>query len=180
MRGWFKLIAVGLTLSYPFWVYWGMQSSSFWLLILVMLCMVALRCASGVSVGERNVLVLAVIGVSTVMLIWGEQLGFKFYPVMINAGFLFLFASSLVYPPTFVERIAKLAKSEITPKSISYMRRVTFVWSLFFFLNGSIALQTAVWGSDEEWLLYNGFIAYLLIGILAGSEWLVRQKVMRN
>ncbi len=55
---------------------------------------------------------------------------------------------------------------------------MTLVWSIFFVVNGSVAAATALWASDEIWVLYNGFIAYLLIGTLAAGEWLLRQRVM--
>ena len=42
---------------------------------------------------------------------------------------------------------------------------------------GKSALVTALWMSDRAWALYNGLIAYVLIGLLFGAEWLVRQRV---
>ncbi len=180
MKLWLKWSAIGLSLAYPFWVYWGLQLPNSWPMLAVIVGMVVFRCLSGISASERNVLIVAVLGVVLTMLLWGEQLGLKFYPVMMNAGFLLVFAGSLLYPPTMVERIAKLAKSETTPQSIRYMRQVTLVWALFFLANGTVALYTAVWGSSELWLLYNGCLSYILIGVLAGGEWLVRQRVMRN
>ncbi|MBL4621504.1 MAG: hypothetical protein JKY89_03820, partial [Immundisolibacteraceae bacterium] len=49
-----------------------------------------------------------------------------------------------------------------------------------FMVNGSIAAMLALYGSLEMWTLYNGFIAYLLIGILFGGEFLVRQYIKRR
>jgi uncharacterized membrane protein len=34
-----------------------------------------------------------------------------------------------------------------------------------------------LWASERVWALYNGLIAYLLIGTLFAVEWLVRQRV---
>ena len=51
------------------------------------------------------------------------------------------------------------------------------MWCGFFVLNGALALATALWMSDRAWALYNGLIAYGLIGLLFGVEWLVRQRV---
>ena len=42
---------------------------------------------------------------------------------------------------------------------------------------GALALVTALWTSDRTWALYPGLIAYGLIGLLFGGEWLVRQRV---
>jgi uncharacterized membrane protein len=34
--------------------------------------------------------------------------------------------------------------------------------------------------SLEVWALYNGLLAYLLMGAMFAGEWLVRRKVMRS
>ncbi len=54
------------------------------------------------------------------------------------------------------------------------------VWSLFFLLNGSVSLCTALWATAETWALYNGLVAYVLVGALIGGEWLVRARLIRD
>ena len=49
-----------------------------------------------------------------------------------------------------------------------------------FLINGAIATYTALWTTEEVWMMYNGMIAYFLMGLLAGGEWLIRQKVKRG
>ena len=34
--------------------------------------------------------------------------------------------------------------------------------------------------SEEWWVLYNGFIAYILIGLMLAGEYLIRIKVIGN
>jgi uncharacterized membrane protein len=48
---------------------------------------------------------------------------------------------------------------------------------VFFAVNGSVALATALWASTALWTLYNGLVAYLLMGALMGGEWLVRRRL---
>jgi uncharacterized membrane protein len=48
---------------------------------------------------------------------------------------------------------------------------------LFFSLNGAIAAWTATLQNLEVWALYNGAIAYLLIGAGIVAERLVRRRV---
>lgn len=110
----------------------------------------------------------------------GSWLPLKLYPVMVSSLLLAVFAGSLWRPPTIVERIARLQDPRLTPEGVAYTRRVTQVWCAFFALNAAVALGTVVWGSDEAWLAYNGFISYLLVGLLFAAEWLVRQRVMRR
>lgn len=101
----------------------------------------------------------------------------KLYPVLANAALLILFAGSVVWPPTVIERLARLSEPRLAPEAIAYTRGVTLVWCAFFVVNGSIALATSLWASEEAWALYNGFLAYVAMGLLFAAEWLVRRRV---
>jgi len=101
----------------------------------------------------------------------------KLYPVVVNAVLLALFAASLAYPPTAIERFARVREPELPPEAVAYTRRVTQVWCLFFIFNGTVALATALWASDAAWTLYNGLVSYCLIGTLMAVEWLVRRRM---
>jgi uncharacterized membrane protein len=102
----------------------------------------------------------------------------KLYPALVNAVMLAVFAVSLRFPPSAVERIARLSDPHLPPQGVAYTRRVTQVWCGFFVLNGVAALATALWASDQVWAFYNGLLAYVLMGALFGGEWLIRQRVM--
>ena len=97
-----------------------------------------------------------------------------YYPVVINLSMLALFGHSLKYGPCMIERLAKLKEPDLPPEAKPYLVKVTLIWCLFFVLNGLMALYTALATSIETWTLYNGFIAYLLMGTLLGGEWLYR------
>jgi uncharacterized membrane protein len=101
----------------------------------------------------------------------------KLYPVAMNGLMLVLFGASLVRGPSAVERIARLAEPDLPIQAVDYTRRVTQVWCAFFLMNGLIALFTALWASDAVWTLYNGLVAYVLMGLLGGGEWLIRRRV---
>jgi uncharacterized membrane protein len=45
-------------------------------------------------------------------------------------------------------------------------------------VNGALAAYTAVFASREAWALYNGVIAYLLMGGLFAGERLLRRRVL--
>lgn len=174
------LIAIILSLCYPFAVYWGLQQYDAKLLLPILLVVLAIRWFALDVHSERKVVLVTVVGIITVIGIGGSQLGLKFYPVMMNFGFLVLFGSSLFSATSFVERLARIKEPDLPPKAIIYTRKVTWVWSIFFLINGTIAMATALWATDEVWMLYNGMIAYLLMGLLAGTEWLVRQRVRQD
>ena len=180
MKQLLKVGVIVLSVCYPFMVYWGLQYYDAKILLPLLLMLLGLRWLTGSQASERKVVITTLLGVVVVVLVWGHQLGLKFYPVMMNLGFLALFASSLFSSATVVERLARIQEPDLPPEGVVYTRKVTWVWSGFFLLNGSIAAITAVWATDEVWMLYNGFIAYLLIGGLAGGEWLVRRRVKRG
>ena len=104
----------------------------------------------------------------------------KLYPLLINAVMLSVFAYTLISPPSMIERFARLREPDLPLQAIGYTRRVTQVWCGFFIINGLIALATALWASPAIWSLYNGFIAYLLMGLLFGGEYLVRLRMKRG
>jgi len=180
MKQLLKATIIGLSIAYPFMIYWGLQYYQASNLLLLLLILLALRWVASSKKFESIVLLAILITVVTIAFTWGYQLGLKFYPAMVNLGFLILFGTSLVFPPSMVERFARIQDPNLSPEGVAYTRKVTWIWSIFFVLNGSIAAVTAVWASNEVWTLYNGLIAYLLIGILAGGEWVVRQWVIRD
>lgn len=112
-----------------------------------------------------------------VVTIWGNAwMPLKLYPALVNGVMLGIFAYSLAVPPSVIERIARLQEPDLPVQAVHYTRRVTQVWCVFFIINGSIALATALWASPAAWAMYNGVIAYVLMGLLFGGEYLVRLR----
>ncbi len=91
---------------------------------------------------------------------------------------LILFGTTLLRPPTMVERFARLRKPELSPAGVRYTRRVTEAWCLFFVFNCAVAAYTALFASREVWALYNGFIVYILMGTLFVGERAVRRRMI--
>ncbi|WP_370280760.1 hypothetical protein [Pontibacterium sp.] len=175
-----KILAVSLTISYPFLIYWGLQKYDAGMLLPVLLILLALRWITGGALAERKLVMATFIGLAVIVMVGGEKLGLKFYPVIMNLGFLILFVSSLFSSQTVIERFARLKEPDLPEAGVLYTRKVTWAWSIFFLMNGTIAAVTAVWANDQVWMLYNGLISYLLIALLACGEWLVRQRIRRG
>jgi len=117
----------------------------------------------------------------------GASLGglLKLYPLLINIAFLVSFGLSLFYPPTQVFKLALLSDNSIRnsmhlPVIENYCRNVTKVWCVFFIANASICSYTIWYSPDWVWALYNGCIAYIIMGIIFAAEWLVRRKVKKS
>lgn len=161
------------TLLYPLAVWFGLAHFEPRWLALVLLVVAGLRALASpepvwrVAVAGACLLVLA-------SFLANDGLPLKLYPVLVNAALLGVFATSLWRPPTVIERLARLQTPDLPPEAIAYVTRVTWVWCGFFVLNGSIALWTALAASDATWALYNGLVAYLLIGALVLGERLLR------
>lgn len=138
--------------------------------------LVVLRLRGRLSVGGYGIVLVCVGGVLLAAVSYwrNSSSAVLFYPVLVNAVLLTVFAASLWRPPTVIERIARIREPTLPPAAVVYTRRVTIVWSVFFALNGAVALYTAVATPLETWTLYNGFIAYLLIGALFVTELAIR------
>lgn len=173
-----------LTALYPVIAFLGLQYTSPSVVSAILIGLLVLRFTVNRSkAGQENhvkLLFVAVFILLTFSLLTDSQHGIRFYPVAVNLIFLALFAYSLIFPPSVIERIARIKHSDLSPLAVGYTRKVTFVWCGFFIVNGSISFYTFMFSDMEIWALYNGVISYILMGVLGTAEWLVRQKVKPN
>jgi uncharacterized membrane protein len=88
----------------------------------------------------------------------------------VNLGLLVAFGSTLVRGPTMIEKFARMGNPELGEHAVRYTRRVTQVWCVFFALNGAFSAYTALFWTPAAWSLYNGAIAYGLVGVLLAGE----------
>lgn len=175
-----RLALLITSLLYPLAVYIGLQHFDPRTLVLLVIAVAGLRVLADANAARHLWLWIPLFGLLVFwILISNSELGLKLYPVLLNLSFFVMFAWSLKHPPSMVERLARLREPDLPSAAISYTAKVTATWCVFFALNGSVALSTALWASDELWLLYNGLIAYLFMGLLFGGEWLIRQYYVR-
>ncbi|MBL0059052.1 MAG: hypothetical protein IPP35_08075 [Elusimicrobia bacterium] len=95
-------------------------------------------------------------------------------PVFVSAALLFSFGRTLWNPPTIIERFARLQVVDLSDAEVRYCRKVTIVWCFFFSGNALAALRIALFGTMDEWLIYNGVLSYLLVGTLLAGEHVIR------
>jgi 3-hydroxymyristoyl/3-hydroxydecanoyl-(acyl carrier protein) dehydratase len=108
-------------------------------------------------------------------IVFNDSFFFLFVPALFSAALLLGFGRSLLVPPSLVEKFARAIRSDLSDEHVAYCRRVTMVWTAFFLLNGSLSVLLALAGSLEAWTLYNGLIAYILMGMLFAGEFLYRR-----
>ena len=187
-----SLLAGVALILYPLLVYFGqMHFGVTWMAgVLIAVCgvrLAALRLGSAKSVqlkalGTLQIALLCAgaIVLALVSMRSGSPGAMLFYPVLANAVMLLLFAASVVRPPTVVERLARFRDRDLPDRAVPYLRSVTLAWCAFFIVNGAMALYTAMFTSFKTWALYNGLIAYLLIGAMFGGELLTRRIALRG
>lgn len=173
-----KVLAVVATLCYPFVIGFGLQYFGLISLALLLLLVAALRLYTH---RDRVTLGLFFISIGlAVLALWNNQLlPLKLYPVAVNVAMLTLFTTSLYQKECIIEKFARLKNPQLSSQAVSYLRKLTKIWCIFFIFNGSIALFTALYTSIQTWTIYNGFIAYLLIGTLLAGEWLFRKTFLK-
>lgn len=173
---WSNLLLGSVTLAYPVVVYLSLGHFEPRWLALLLLAIALVRLGLGRTVATWGLVAVASF---LALLTWlgNALMPIKLYPVAVNALLLALFAASIVRPPSAIERLARLREPDLPDVAIAYTRKVTLVWCAFFLVNGGIALATALWGTEAQWALYNGAIAYVLMGVIAGAEWVVRRRV---
>lgn len=180
MRRALRALPVLLTLLFPLALWLGDgRIRPAWLAGLLLLVGLARWLSAAPTMATRywasGTVVLALLALFS-----GVSLPLRFYPVLVNGVFLAMFAYSLFVPPSMVERLARLREANLPPPAIVYTRRVTQIWCGFFTLNGAIALYTALYGSLAQWSFYNGFLAYLLMGLLFAGEYCARYFFKRR
>ena len=173
-----KRLIIFLGVLYPVLIYFGNRYLSPQVLALVLVLLVLGRRTSAFGVRTSPWSVAG--GLALAVLAFGlkNALLLKLYPVLVNGSMLVLFASSLRYPPTIAERVARLRTPDLPEPVVAYTRRVTQAWCVFFLCNALVALWTALRCPDRVWFIYNGVIAYILAGAMFAGEWLTRRRVL--
>ena len=180
MKAFLKALIFLAVLFYPFAIYYGLGHVSTRYLLLFIACAFLIRFlvlnkqSSFFSQIMSVVILVAGLSVCTIGIAFNSVVMVKIYPVFLSLVLFVFFFYSLWHPPSVIERIARLKNPNLPIVAIRYTRKVTMVWCGFFILNGSISLWTAYFENIKIWTLYNGFISYLLMGLLFTIEYLIR------
>ena len=174
-----------MLLAWPFLIGFGLTHNSLhWLLPLMVLLLLLRLHQARQNAGPMRYVVqcvaLAGIALCAASYLLKAHQWLLLYPVVVNLVMLAVFGGSLWTAMPLVERLARLREPNLPPTGVRYTRKVTAVWCVFFVANGAAAAYTAAFSTDAIWALYNGLIAYVLMGCLMGAEWLVRQWVRRR
>ena len=166
-------------LAYPFFIYFGIKFNLLKVLLpaLAVLFIARIFCfknLKGIKTLLAAVSALCATVICIIALMADSERIARYYPVCVNAILFLLFGGSLFTDRPIITRLALLYDKTLPAYAINYTRIVTIVWVFFFLANGAMAFITAQFYTVEVWTLYNGFIAYILIGTLVGCEYLAR------
>jgi len=179
-----SLLLAGLGLLYPGLVFVALDRVPAGALVLAALALVAARLgllARGGPLAAALIPPLGLVALATALLgLTSAERAALAYPLLMSLGMASAFAWSLrPGQPCLVEHFAALSTPAPTPAARAYMRKVTVAWALVLSGNAALSGWTVLHGDPALWALYNGLLSYLLLGVTAGIEYLIRRVVSR-
>lgn len=103
----------------------------------------------------------------------------KIYPVIVNFSFFLIFFISLFAQKTVIQKIAELQEGVLNNNVKIYTRNLTYLWCIFLFIQFLISMLT-LFLDDRIWMIYNGFVSYILLGSFFAIEYMVRIILKRK
>lgn len=181
MRG-LNLLAGVVLVLYPLMVYLGMQWFEPAVLGLIVVGIYLFRTLLKANQHwQRGGLIMAGAVLAAVFWYTNSELLLRLLPAGINLSLALVFAAGLIWPPTLPARMAALHRgvpySDLPPPVRHYTSWVTRLWVVFFVFNAGVSVLTAWVGSRELWALYNGFVSYLIVGVLFAGEYGYRRLI---
>jgi uncharacterized membrane protein len=187
------LLSAPLVIGYPVVVYYSLQHYSARGAALVLLvgltpmvwrfarartAIAATRSASGAASSRRSWAALGPI--AAVVLVLAASLtnsvrSLLLVPICINGALLLSFGLTLFEERSLIERFARLQHDDLTPRERRWCRTWTLIWSSFFAFNIVLAVLFAATQSLAWWTFYNGLLAYVVMGLLFATEYIVRK-----
>ncbi len=101
---------------------------------------------------------------------------FRAFPVVMTGLFLVLFAGSLAMRRSLIQIFAESWGDDVPPEGVIICRRMTKIWALFMLAHFLVTFST-LFLSDRIWAFYNGFLAYILMGLMMAWSLYYRRKV---
>ena len=74
-----------------------------------------------------------------------------------------------------ISGLASLERGELEPELARYTRRLTAIWSAFFFVMAVLSAALAVLADAETWSLFTNGVNYLLMALLFVGEYAYRR-----
>ena len=167
-----RIFLGAFVIAYPFVIFYTLQQNIALKFIGLILLMAVIF--SFIRNKNKYLFVMGLV-LCFLVIFFNQEIFLKFYPVLMNAGVCSVFALSLQKTPVITQFAQKMYKTNLDEDVLIYTRRATLAWAIFMFFN-TIASLITVFLSNEAWVLYNGFISYILIGIMMTTEYIIRKS----
>jgi uncharacterized membrane protein len=171
-----RVLVVAVGLAYPLLVYAGLRLFAPRILVAAAALVLLAHVAWGWRRPRRSDVLRAVVPVALVAAVlvaaaaFNDGRIFLFVPALVNGAMLIAFARTLRRGPSMIETFARLRHPELPASRGPYLRAVTGMWCGFFALNITVSVLLALFSTLAAWTLYNGLLAYVLVGLLLGAE----------
>ena len=167
-----KIFFGAFVVAYPFMIFYALQQNiAVRFLGLVLLLVVIF---SFINTKNKYLFILG-LALCFLIILFNQEIFLKLYPVLMNISVCAIFALSLKTTPLVTQFAKKMRKEPLDTRTLTYTKNVTMAWAIFMFINTIISLIT-VFLSNEIWVIYNGFISYILIGLMMLVEYFVRKS----
>ncbi len=182
MRVPLAILGTLFALAYPAAVYFGLTHFGTRQLTLVLTALVVTGAVLKLPGGSRQHAASALKGPALLLPLFALSFAlndarFLFaMPVLISLVLLGSFAASLRAQMPIVERFARMQVDDLSAEEVRYCRSVTVVWCGFFCCNATIATLLAWLAPLSWWAAYTGLLAYVLMGLLGATEYVVRKS----
>jgi uncharacterized membrane protein len=171
--GWRTLVSIASALAYPLLVYWVLVQRHPWfglpltLTALLGLCMCLPR--RGAKMGA----VVGTLALAAVVVAFASPTFLLFLPpVCVNLGLAWFFGRTLAPGrEALITRLARLKHRQPDPRMLTYTRRLTWVWVVFFLIMAAVSGALAASGAREAWVWFTAAGNYLCVGALFAIEY---------
>lgn len=99
----------------------------------------------------------------------------RWVPVVAFLFVAFVFGRTLVHPPPLIERMVRLQYRDIPPYLLTYLRSLTWIWTVFFLLLAGISALLTLTEAKNGWLWFHGVVIYMAMGGLVWGEYVFRR-----
>ena len=162
-------------IAYPFIVFYALQQN----VAVKFIGFILLAAVAFSFIRNKNKYML-VLGLTLCffVIVSNQEIFLRLYPVLMNSCVCAIFALSLRKTPIITQFAQKMQHKPLDKHQLIYTKQATKAWAIFMLCNTVISLIT-VFLSTEIWTIYNGFISYVLIGIMMLCEYVVRKRIHR-
>ncbi len=167
-----KIFFGAFVVAYPFMIFYALQQNIAIRFLGLVLLMVVIF--SFINTKNKYLFVLGLV-LCFAIIFFNQEIFLKLYPVLMNASVCAIFALSLRKTPLITQFAQKMCNKPLNNNQITYTKHATIAWAVFMFINTLISFVT-VFLSTEIWTIYNGFISYILIGLMMLIEYFVRKS----